>query len=232
MELDGVSLVDQVFLLAYVVLGESGGWRTALASGDHVKRERDALALPFEVGERPHVFRLLLHPDPTLNIGVAFIELVQGNFRKRIELLEADHGDMVAVLFFLACCEFVENLSGAKQHLGHCRGIVNGVVVNDLPESVAFLKLAQRTDAFWMAQQALWREDDQWLPELAVKLAAEDVEETGGGGAVDDLDVVARAKFQKTLDAGGTVPNPVPQNRAAAAGSARSCAATWSPRSR
>src|SRR5690606_19360995 len=52
---------------------------------------------------------------------------------------------------------------------------------------------------FWMAEQTLRGENDQWFAEVALKLPAQYMEEVRWRGAVHDLHVIFSTKLQKTF---------------------------------
>ena len=70
--------------------------------------------------------------------------------------------------------------------------------------------LGEIGDDALVAQQRLRRHDHQRLAELAVQLAAQDVEVVGRRRAVGDLPVVLRAQLQEALQTRGGMLRPLP----------------------
>mmetsp|Transcript_25724 Transcript_25724/g.76130 ORF Transcript_25724/g.76130 Transcript_25724/m.76130 type:complete len:398 (+) Transcript_25724:558-1751(+) len=171
-----------------------------------VLEARDHARLDVEVGA--HVHRLLLAPHH-LCVGVAPELAAHQVKREGRQLLQAHNSDaaVVEALTLALRVHLVEDLAGAEEHaldvglgLGARRSRLwhEARVVHDealeahaLDAHVVSLvvKLVQAGARLGVAQQVLRAHHDERLPEGAVDLPAQHVEQVGGRGAVDNLPV-------------------------------------------
>mmetsp|Transcript_25970 Transcript_25970/g.61748 ORF Transcript_25970/g.61748 Transcript_25970/m.61748 type:complete len:288 (-) Transcript_25970:2510-3373(-) len=153
---------------------------------------------------RSHVHRLFLAPHK-LRIGEA-ADLPHHEIKREwVELLDTHKRHLIVKLAFLPLLqEFVVDLPRAHDNalearlLRRPRRTVRGRNVHDEPlESNALdagiirqvVEFPDRRFGHWVAKKVLWRKVDEWLPELPVDLAPEEVEVVSRRRHISDLPV-------------------------------------------
>src|SRR5581483_4714651 len=167
---------------------------------------------------RAHVPGLLLHPEDLRRLRITREDRRQRLAGERVELLDAhDRGRLEGALTALGE-ERVVDLPAAEEEAPDARRVDDDarlggprdgrVVEHDLERAVG--EVPERRHRGPVAEQALRGHDDERLAELAVHLAAEEVEVLGGGGRVADLDVVLGAELEPALEPRARVLRPLP----------------------
>ncbi|QTK80393.1 hypothetical protein AT6N2_C2847 [Agrobacterium tumefaciens] len=203
------------------MLGHQAGRRRG---GSRTARVADLLVLgvdmgqdPFQVriDERPrtHVLRLFLAPDH-LRIAETRQLVDERLGRERIELFDAQQIDIVNTALFTLFEQIIIDLARAHDDAANLRILLQldravlddlGIVPQETVEGGLACKLGQRRRGALVAQQRLRRHQDQRLAEVALHLAAQDVEVVCRRRAVGNLHVVFGAHLQPALQTGGRV---------------------------
>ncbi len=221
--------------------GEAGGGGRSRRTAGIARAARDAADLvehPFDVGldEVPaaHVARLLLAPHH-LGLLEAAELLHQRLHRERIELLDPQQIDVVDAALLALLVEIEIDLARAqhdaadlavRHQLDLLAGERLGIVPQQAVERAAGTHLVEPRDHALVAQQALRRHQDQRLADLALELAAQDVEVVRRRGAIGDLhDCPRRTSAGSARAAPRNARAPGPRSRAAAGRRAPTCAA-------
>jgi hypothetical protein len=126
------------------------------------------------------VLRLVLAPHHLGGVGVALHLGGEGLVRERVELLDAHDGHVPGLLLVALLDQVVVDLARAGDDALDLVGFDLGAARADHGLELALGEVAQRRRGVLVAQQALGREDDQRLAELAHHLPAQQVEDLAG----------------------------------------------------
>src|SRR5438067_2014603 len=195
--------VQQLLLLRHVLVrvadSRRSGSRTA-GVGQALARLHAFEHVVLDLEPRALVLRLVLCPHHFAEVRVLLQLGGEGLVRERIQLLDTDDRGVRHAAGLAAVDQVVIHLARAGDHALDLVRIDLVVQFADHGLEAALGQVVQRRARVLVTQQRLRREDDQRLAELAHHLAAQQVEDLGGGGRLHHLHVVVGRQLQEALD--------------------------------
>ena len=113
---------------------------------------------------RPHIFRLLLHPQDLRSLRIRRQRGAQGGFREWVKLFHAQYGHVFLLDSLALLQKFVKNLARAKQHAAD---FFDGRRIDEQALKFPGSAVLQARNGARVAQQALGRHDHQRLAPVA-----------------------------------------------------------------
>src|SRR5207244_11191048 len=173
----------------------AGRRRRALRTADAVQLAEVGRPARTQVIPGAHVEWLFLDPEQ-FGAGVGLDGLGQVLVGERVELLDADDGDVVALLRFAAGEQVVIDLAAAQEDAPR---LFDRVVPDETAER-ALREIVECRNRVLVAQQGLRRHHDQRLSPLAPYWPAQQRKDLRRGGRIADLHVVSSHALPAALE--------------------------------
>src|SRR5579885_1762485 len=198
--------LDQALLLGLEKIGKAGRRTRGFGARDDPELDlwlKQRLEARIHILPRPHILRLLLHPDRLLRPRIIGQHALDGRRRERVKLFHAHQGHILSVLALLAAQQVDRHLARTEDKTtNHCAPLQGLRVIQHWLE-VSLGQFREHGPGERMAQETLGGHHHQGTGRAreVESLAAQDVEVLSGGRTIDHTTVVLRGERQVALQA-------------------------------